>query len=313
MSGTYEFILYEKADSVAWITLNRPDAMNAQSDGLRMELVDALEQASDDEEVFVVVITGSGDKAFSAGADVAQYVTRVPSYVVAQKYILRPFELIRNMTKPVIASVNGLALGAGCELMMSCDIIIAADDAKIGQTEIRVGLIPGGGGTQVLPRLVGEKKAKELIFTGRMITAQEAMDLGIINQVVPHEQLREATENMVKELLRNSPAIIGLAKIAINRSLETPLQVGMSYERDLFALAFSYEDQKEGAKAFVEKRRPSLQGQIAGPNPESPGARPGRPGSGRISLARQRLRDAGHGIGRDHESDVLRTGAAGGR
>jgi enoyl-CoA hydratase/carnithine racemase len=260
MSGTYEFIIYEKADAVAWITLNRPDAMNAQSDGLRMELVDALEQASDDEEVFVVVITGSGDKAFSAGADVAQYVTRVPSYVVAQKYILRPFELIRNMTKPVIASVNGLALGAGCELMMSCDIIIAADDAKIGQTEIRVGLIPGGGGTQVLPRLVGEKKAKELIFTGRMITAQEAMDLGIINQVVPHEQLREATENLVKELLRNSPAIIGLAKIAINRSLETPLQVGMSYERDLFALAFSYEDQKEGAKAFLEKRKPSYKG-----------------------------------------------------
>ena len=113
MAGTYEFIIYEKADSVAWITLNRPDAMNAQSDGLRMELVDALEQASDDEEVFVVVITGSGDKAFSAGADVAQYVTRVPSYVVAQKYILRPFELIRNMTKPVIASVTGWPSGQG--------------------------------------------------------------------------------------------------------------------------------------------------------------------------------------------------------
>jgi enoyl-CoA hydratase/carnithine racemase len=260
MSGTYEFILYEKADRVAWITLNRPDAMNAQSDGLRMELVDALEQASDDEDVFVVVITGSGDKAFSAGADVAQYVTRVPSYVVAQKYILRPFELIRNMTKPVVACVNGLALGAGCELMISCDIIIAADDVKIGQTEVRVGLIPGGGGTQVLPRLVGEKKAKELIFTGRMITAKEAMDLGIINQVVPREQLREATDNLVNELLRNSPAIIGLAKIAINRSLEIPLQAGMSYERDLFALAFSFEDQKEGAKAFLEKRKPTYKG-----------------------------------------------------
>jgi enoyl-CoA hydratase/carnithine racemase len=260
MSGTYEFIIYEKADRVAWITLNRPEAMNAQSDGLRMELVDALEQASEDEDVFVVVITGSGEKAFSAGADVAQYVTRVPSYVVSQKYILRPFELIRNMTKPVVACVNGLALGAGCELMISCDIIIAAEDVKIGQTEVRVGLIPGGGGTQVLPRLVGEKKAKELIFTGRMISATEAMNLGIINQVVPREQLREATQKMVDELLRNSPAIIGLAKIAINRSLETPLQVGMSYERDLFALAFSYDDQKEGAKAFIEKRKPSYTG-----------------------------------------------------
>ena len=260
MPGTYEFILYEKADRVAWITLNRPEAMNAQSDGLRAELVDALEAASEDDEVFVVVITGSGEKAFSAGADVAQYVTRVPSYVVSQKYILRPFELIRNMTKPVVACVNGLALGAGCELMISCDIIIAAEDVKIGQTEVRVGLIPGGGGTQVLPRLVGEKKAKELIFTGRMISATEAMNLGIINQVVPREELREATQKMVDELLRNSPAIIGLAKIAINRSLEVPLQAGMSYERDLFALAFSYEDQKEGAKAFLEKRKPAYKG-----------------------------------------------------
>jgi enoyl-CoA hydratase/carnithine racemase len=260
MAGTYEFIIYEKADRVAWITLNRPEALNAQSDGLRAELVDALEQASEDEEVFVVVITGSGEKAFSAGADVAQYVTRVPSYVVSQKYILRPFELIRNMTKPVVACVNGLALGAGCELMISCDIIIAAEDVKIGQTEVRVGLIPGGGGTQVLPRLVGEKKAKELIFTGRMISATEAMNLGIINQVVPREELREATQKLLDELLRNSPAIIGLAKIAINRSLEIPLQAGMSYERDLFALAFSYEDQKEGAKAFIEKRKPSYKG-----------------------------------------------------
>jgi enoyl-CoA hydratase len=260
MSGTYEFILYDKADRVAWITLNRPEALNAQSDGLRAEMVDALENASQDDEVFVVVITGSGEKAFSAGADVAQYVTRVPSYVVSQKYVTRPFELIRNMTKPVVACVNGLALGAGCELMISCDIIIAAEDAKIGQTEVRVGLIPGGGGTQVLPRLVGEKKAKELIFTGAMISATEAMNLGIINRVVPREELKEATQKLVDELLRNSPAIIGLAKIAINRSLEVPLQAGMSYERDLFALAFSYDDQKEGAKAFLEKRKPNYSG-----------------------------------------------------
>lgn len=257
MAGPYEFIIYDKADSVVWLTLNRPDALNAQSDELRAELVDALESASKDDEVYVVVITGAGDKAFSAGADVAQYLTRVPSEVVKQKYMLRPFELIRNMTKPVIAMVNGLALGAGCELMMSCDLIVAAEDARIGQTEVRVGLMPGGGGTQVLPRLVGEKRAKELIFTGKMITAQEALAMGIVNRVVPREQLREATEALVQELLRNSPAIIGLAKIAINRSLETPLTAGMSYERDLFALAFGLEDQKEGAAAFLEKRKPS--------------------------------------------------------
>lgn len=257
MAGAYEFIIYEKTDSVAWLTLNRPDALNAQSDELRAELVDALETASKDDEVYVVVITGAGDKAFSAGADVAQYLTRVPSEVVKQKYMLRPFELIRNMTKPVVAMVNGLALGAGCELMLSCDLIIAADDARMGQTEVRVGLMPGGGGTQVLPRLVGEKKAKELIFTGKMITAEEALALGMINRVVPKAELREATEALVQELLRNSPAVIGLAKIAINRSLETPLTAGMSYERDLFALTFGLEDQKEGAAAFLEKRKPS--------------------------------------------------------
>lgn len=256
MAGTYEFIIYDKVGSVAWLTLNRPEALNAQSDELRAELVDALEAASKDDEVYVVVITGAGDKAFSAGADVAQYLTRVPSEVVKQKYVLRPFELIRNMTKPVVAMVNGLALGAGCELMMSCDLIIAADDARMGQTEVRVGLMPGGGGTQVLPRLVGEKKAKELIFTGKMITAEEALALGMINRVVPHAELREATEAFVQELLRNSPAVIGLAKIAINRSLETPLSTGMSYERDLFALTFGFEDQKEGAAAFLEKRKP---------------------------------------------------------
>jgi enoyl-CoA hydratase len=257
MAGQYEFILYEKLAEVAWITLNRPESLNAQSDALRAELVDALEHASDDDDIYVIVITGSGDKAFSAGADVAQYLTRVPSEVMRIKYVLRPFELIRNMTKPVIASVNGLALGAGCELVMACDIVIAADDAKFGQTEVRVGLMPGGGGTQLLPRLVGEKKAKELIFTGRMITAEEALELGMINQVVPHAQLREATEQFVQDLLRNSPAVIGLAKVAINKSFETPLTAGMSYERDLFALCFGLEDQKEGARAFLEKRKPN--------------------------------------------------------
>ena len=168
--------------------------------------------------------------------------------------------MIRDMPKPVIAMVNGLALGGGCELTMACDIVIAADDAQFGQTELRVGIIPGGGGTQILPRLVGEKKAKELVFTGRMISAEEALKLGMINQVVPHDKLRETTERFVQDILKNSPAIIKLAKIAINKSLETPLSAGMSYERDLFALCFGFEDQKEGAKAFLEKRKPIYKG-----------------------------------------------------
>ncbi len=260
MSSEFKTIIYEKKTNVAWIILNRPEVFNAQSDELRTELVVALEQAAEDDEIYAVVITGAGEKAFSAGADISQFPTRVCADIIKTKGKKRPFEMIRDMPKPVIAMVNGLALGGGCELTMACDIVIAADNAQFGQTEIRVGIIPGGGGTQVLPRLVGEKKAKEMVFTGRMISAEEALKLGMINQVVPHDKLRETTESFINDLLRNSPAIIKLAKIAINKSLETPLTAGMSYERDLFALCFGFEDQKEGAKAFLEKRKPSYKG-----------------------------------------------------
>lgn len=260
MAAEYATILYEKSGSVAWITLNRPEVLNAQSDELRAEVVQALEQASLDDEVYVVVITGAGDKAFSAGADISQFPTRYPIDVVTAKARRRPYETIREMPKPVIAAVNGLALGGGCELVLACDIVIAADSAKFGQPEIRVGLIPGCGGSQVLPRLMGEKKAKELIFTGRTMTAEEAERYGIVNQIVPLAELQEATERFVADLLRNSPAILRIAKLAVNKSLETPLSVGMSYERDLFALCFGTDDQKEGAKAFLEKRKPTYTG-----------------------------------------------------
>jgi enoyl-CoA hydratase len=260
MPSEYATILYEKTANVAWVTLNRPDVLNAQSDELRAEVVRALEQASQDDDVYVVVITGAGDKAFSAGADISQFPTRSPLDVVTAKARRRPYEMIREMPKPVIAAVNGLALGGGCELVLACDIVIAADSAKFGQPEIRVGVIPGCGGTQVLPRLIGEKRAKELIFTGRTITAEEALGFGIVNQVVPLAELREATEKFVGDLLRNSPAILKLAKLAINKSLETPLSVGMSYERDLFALCFGTDDQKEGARAFLDKRKPTYSG-----------------------------------------------------
>jgi len=257
MSNEFQFILYEKKTNVAWITLNRPEVMNAQNDALRAELVKAIEQAGEDDEVYIVVITGAGEKAFSAGADISQFPTRVCADIIKTKGVKRPFEIIRDMPKPVIAAVNGWALGGGCELTLACDIIIAADNAQFGQTELRVGIIPGGGGTQLWPRLVGEKKAKELIFTGRIISAEEALKLGLINQVVPHDKLKETVEQLIQELLKNSPAIIRLAKIAINKSLETTLSAGMSYERDLFALCFGFEDQKEGARAFLEKRKPS--------------------------------------------------------
>ena len=260
MQAEYETILYETVDHAAWITLNRPEVLNAQSDELRAEVVQALEQASADDDVHVVVITGAGDKAFSAGADISQFPTRYPVDVIAAKARRRPYETIREMPKPVVAAVNGLALGGGCELALACDLIIAADSAKFGQPEIRVGVIPGCGGTQILPRLIGEKRAKELIFTGRMMAAEEALGLGIVNQVVPLDGLRAAAEQLVQDLLRNSPVMLRMAKIAVNKSMETPLSVGMSYERDLFALCFGTDDQKEGAKAFLEKRKPSYTG-----------------------------------------------------
>lgn len=234
--------------------------MNAQSDTLRAEIVDALGEADKDEEVYVIVITGAGEKAFSAGADISQFPTRYPADVIKSKWIRRPYEMIREMTKPVIAAVNGLALGGGCELVLACDIVIASENAQLGQTEIRVGLIPGCGGTQILPRIVGEKKAKELIFTGRLIPAEEALKLGIVNMVVPLDKLKETTEKFVADLLRNSPFTLQMAKLAINKSLETTLSCGMSYERDLYGLCFGTEDQKEGTKAFLEKRKPTYKG-----------------------------------------------------
>ena len=260
MQAEYATILYETADHTAWITLNRPEKRNAQSDELRTEMSLALERAGLDPDVHVVVITGAGDQAFSAGADIDEFPTRQLVDGVANKARRRPHETIRVLPKPVIAMVNGLALGGGCELVLAADLAIAADTAKFGQPEIRVGVIPGCGGTQVLPRLMGEKRAKEFIFSGRMMDAEEALNYGIVNKVVPPAELREATETMVSDLLRNSPAILKIAKMAVNKSLDLPLSVGMDYERELFAMCFGTADQKEGANAFFEKRKPDYTG-----------------------------------------------------
>jgi enoyl-CoA hydratase len=256
----YATILYERADRAAWITLNRPQKRNAQSDELRAEMSQALERAGLDDDVHVVVITGAGDQAFSAGADIDEFPTRHLTDAIVNKVRRRPHETIRLLPKPVIASVNGLALGGGCELVLASDLAVAADTARFGQPEIRVGVIPGCGGTQVLPRLMGEKRAKEFIFTGRTMDADEALRYGIVNAVVPAGQLRDATEKLVGDLLRNSPAILRIAKMAVNKSLDLPLTVGMDYERELFAMCFGTDDQKEGARAFFEKRKPAYTG-----------------------------------------------------
>ncbi len=255
-----ETLIYEKKDYIAWITLNRPEVRNAQNDTMRAELVKVLEDCRDDDNVRVIIITGAGDKAFSAGADISEFPKKMPADWLRGKGSLRAVDLIREIPKPVIAMVNGFALGGGCELAMACDIIIASENAQFGQPEIRVGVIPGAGGTQILPRLIGEKKAKELIFTGNLITAKEALELGLVNKVVPQEKLKETVIEMANALLQHSPVILKLAKIAINKAWETPLTVGLSYERDLFAMGFGTEDQKEGAKAFLEKRKPEYKG-----------------------------------------------------
>jgi len=253
-------IIFEKKDSLAWITLNRPEVRNAQNDILRAEVLWALENSRDDDNVRIIIITGAGDKAFSAGADISEFPKRTPADILRGKGIRRMTDLVREIPKPAIAMVNGLALGGGCELAMACDIIIASENAQFGQPEINVGVIPGAGGTQIFPRLVGEKKAKELVFTGAFISAQEALALGLVNKVVPLEKLRETVMEMARAMLRHSPVILKLCKLAINKSLDVPLSIGMDYERDLFAMCFGTEDQKEGSKAFLEKRKPQYKG-----------------------------------------------------
>jgi len=256
-----ELVIYETKDNIAWITMNRPEVLNAQNEALRAELIAALEKARDDEEVYIIVLTGAGGRAFSAGADISEFPLWAPIDVIRRRKGKKShYGLPREIPKPVIAMVNGLALGGGGELAMACDIIVASEDAQFGQPEINIGVIPGGGATQLLPRLVGEKKAKELIFTGEFISAGEALRLGLVNRVVPKEKLKEAVIEIISKLKRKSPAILQLAKLAVNKSLETPLSVGMADEANFFAMCFGTEDQKEGARAFLEKRKPNYIG-----------------------------------------------------
>ena len=257
----FETIIYEIKDNIGWITLNRPEVLNAKNEMLRRELSTAADMAGRDDEVHVIVITGAGEKAFCAGADINMFTKWNTADAIASiKSEKRETQNVRELIKPVIAMVNGLALGGGCELALACDIIVASEKARFGLPEVSVGVIPGGGGTQVLPRLVGEKKAKELILTGDLISAEEALSLGMINKVVPHDQLREAVEKIAKKIKAKSSVILKLAKIAVNKSLDTPLSVGIESEKELFAMCFGTDDQKEGARAFLEKRKPDYKG-----------------------------------------------------
>jgi len=253
----FENILVETRGRVGLITLNRPKALNALNDALMNELGEALAAFDADDRIGAIVVTGS-DKAFAAGADIGAMKDRSYMDVYKGEYITRNWERMKSIRKPIIAAVAGYALGGGCELAMMCDILIAADTARFGQPEIKLGIIPGAGGTQRLPRAVGKAKAMDLVLTGRMMDAAEAERAGLVSRVVPADKLIDEALAAAAQIAEFSLPSVMMAKEALNRAFESPLAEGMLFERRLFHALFATEDQKEGMAAFVEKRKPKF-------------------------------------------------------
>jgi len=246
------------APFVALIQLNRPKELNALNRKLMGEVRDTLFKLDRDESVRVIIITGS-DKAFAAGADIKEMADKS----AAEMLMIDQFstwDQIRKTKKPIIAAVSGFALGGGCEFAMTCDMIIASETAKFGQPEIKIGTMPGAGGTQRLTKVLGKAKAMELILTGRFLSAEEACARGLVNKVVPVEMLLHEALSLAKEIVQMSPIAAQLAKESVNRSFETHLDEGLQFERKNFYLTFATEDQKEGMQAFIEKRKPVYKG-----------------------------------------------------
>ena len=254
---SYENILVETRGRVGLITLNRPKALNALNDALMDDLGDALAKFDADEDIGCMVITGS-DKAFAAGADIGAMKDWSYMDVYRSEYITRNWERIRSVRKPVIAAVAGYALGGGCELSMMCDFIIAAETAKFGQPEIKLGVIPGAGGTQRLPRAVGKAKAMDMVLTGRMMDAAEAERAGLVSRVVPADKLLDEALAAANQICEYSLPMVMAAKESVNRAYESTLREGILFERRVFHSLFATEDQKEGMAAFVEKRKPKF-------------------------------------------------------
>ncbi len=254
---SYGNIIVETRGRVGVVTLNRPKALNALNDALMDELGDALTVFDRDEAIGAMVVTG-GDKAFAAGADIGAMRDWGYMDVFKSEYITRNWETIRRVRKPVIAAVAGYALGGGCELAMMCDIIVAADSAKFGQPEIKLGIIPGAGGTQRLPRAVGKAKAMDLVLTGRMMDAQEAERAGLVSRVVPADRLLAEAIGIGESIAEFSLPAVMMAKEAVNRAYEATLAEGLLFERRLFHSLFATSDQKEGMAAFLEKRKPKF-------------------------------------------------------
>jgi enoyl-CoA hydratase len=255
----YRNILFQKDGNIAFITLNRPEVRNALDPATWSEIRAAIRQCRQDDEVRVVVITGAGGKAFASGADIRVLRER-HALEVLKGEAQDTLNEIESLEKPVIAAIDGFALGGGCELAMACDIRIATDRSRLGQPEVGLGIIPGAGGTQRLQRLVGLGKAKELIFTGAIIDAAEAERIGLVNRVVPPEQLMDAVRDMANRIIAKGPVAVGLAKMAINVGSNSDLNTGLLFEKLAQTVAFYTEDRLEGTGAFLEKRSPNFKG-----------------------------------------------------
>ena len=254
---SFQMILVEKHEAVGLITFNRPKVMNALSSAVMTELSQAVDEFEADGEIGAIVITGN-DKAFAAGADIAEMKDKDYMEMYATDFITSSWERLGSCRKPVIAAVAGYALGGGCEVAMMCDFIIAADNAKFGQPEITIGVLPGAGGTQRLTRFVGKSKAMDMCLTARTMDAEEAERAGLVSRVVPLAKLKdEALEAAAKIAAFSRPAVM-MAKESVNRAYETTLSEGVRFERRLFHSAFASQDQKEGMAAFVEKRKPNF-------------------------------------------------------
>jgi enoyl-CoA hydratase/carnithine racemase len=254
-------VLYEKKNGIAYVTVNRPKVLNALNTPTWKDLRTAFEDARDDATVRGVILTGAGNRAFVAGADIAE-LAQATGFEAEQssRFGQEVLDVIENLGKPVIAAVNGFALGGGCETAMACTVRLAVDTAKFGQPEVTLGLVPGGGGTQRLPRLVGKGRALQLILSGEMISAQEAFRIGLVNEIVPATELIARAEAILKKIAANAPIAVKLALEATNKGMETSQGEGLLLEASYFGLCAGTEDKKEGTSAFLEKRVPQFHG-----------------------------------------------------
>ena len=261
IASPLENLLYAKQGPIAYVTLNRPRVMNALSHRTWEDLRAAFEDARDDAAVRGVILTGAGDRAFIAGADISElaHLSAVEAST-SSSFGQAVLDLVENLGKPVIAAVNGFALGGGCETAMACTIRIASENAKFGQPEVALGLVPGGGGTQRLPRLVGKGRALQLILSGEMISAQEAHRIGLVNEVVPAAQLIARAETILRRIFSNAPVAVRLSLEAVHKGMETSQEEGLSLEAAYFGLCAATDDKKEGTSAFLEKRPARFQG-----------------------------------------------------